>query len=187
MSRKSNTPKLTEQQDIFCQEYIVDLNATQAAIRAGYSPASANEQASRMLAKANIQDRVNKLAAARAARTQTTADRVLMELGKLGLSDVRKLFDDKGGLLPPNLWPDDIAVAVSSVEVEELFDGYGEDRTQIGYTKKVKLWDKTKALELIGKHLKLFTDKVEHDFRGQLQVEEITYEAEFTRLPDKPE
>lgn len=162
---------LTPKQEQFCREYIVDLNATQAAIRAGYSEKTAREQASRLLSKVNVGTRIQSLMNARAKRVEVNADTILRELLKLALSDLRKLFDDKGQLLPPDQWPDDAAVAVASVEVEELFDGYGEERHQIGFTKKVKFWDKPRALELLGKHLKLFTDRVEHS--GKVTLEEL--------------
>lgn len=109
--------------------------------------------------------------AERSKRTAIDADTILRELLKLATSDLRKLFDEKGALLPADQWPDDVAAAVASVEVDELFEGYGQEREQIGYTKKVKFWDKTKSLELLGKHLKLFTDKIEHS--GQLTLEQL--------------
>lgn len=187
MSRKSNTPKLTEQQDIFCQEYLIDLNGTQAAIRAGYSEHTASEQAARLLGKVIIQDRVNALMQKREKRTEASANRVLEELAKIGLADIRKLFDVDGKMLPPDRWPDEIAASVSSLEIEEKkmqvigFDGEVEEKVT-SVLKRVRFWDKTKALEMIGKHLKLFVDRVEHEV---VNSEDTTYEAEFTRLPDK--
>jgi phage terminase small subunit len=165
--------KLTPQQELFCQEYVKDLNGTQAAIRAGYAaqPASARVQASRLLTKANLSERIKALFDERKHRIQVDGDTVLRELLKLATSDLRKLFDDAGTLLPPDKWPDDTAIAVSSVEVEELFEGYGPDRHQIGYTKKIKFWDKPKSLELLGKHLKLFTEKIEHS--GKVTLEDL--------------
>jgi hypothetical protein len=90
------------------------------------------------------------------ATLERDGDRVLNEFGTIGFSDVRKLFSPDGGLLPPNQWPDDIAPAVSSVEVDELYEGSGRDRCQIGWTKKVKLWNKNDALTKLGENLKLF-------------------------------
>jgi phage terminase small subunit len=167
---------MTAQQELFCLEYVKDLNGTQAAIRAGYSPKTAQEQASRLLSKAIISERLQALLDARFKRVQLDGDTILRELLRLATSDLRKLFDDKGGLLPPHQWPDDAAVAVSSVEVEELFDGYGEERHQIGFTKKVKFWDKPKSLELLGKHLKLFIEQVNHT--GKLTIEDLVIDSD---------
>jgi phage terminase small subunit len=170
MAKKAQLGTLNDQQERFCQEYVVDLNGTKAAARAGYSEKGAHVEASRLLRNPKVTARLSELQAARSKRTQITSDMVLLELAKLANSDLRRLFNANGELLPPSEWPDDVALAVSSVEVEELFDGYGQDRTQIGYTKKVKFWDKPKALELLGKHLKLFTDKVEHSASESLEA-----------------
>lgn len=153
---------LNDKQRQFCAEYIVDLNGTQAAIRAGYSAKTARAIAQELLVKPEVVAKVQALMDERASRTQVTADRVITEVARLGFADLRKLFDDKGALLPVDQWPDDIAPAVSSVEVDELFEGFGDNRVQVGYTKKVKLWDKGKALEMLGRHLKLFVDRTEH-------------------------
>lgn len=152
---------LNDKQRLFCAEYIVDLNATRAAVRAGYSERTAKQIAQELLVKAEVVAKVQSLMDERANRTQVTADRVITEVARLGFADLRKLFDDKGALRPVQEWPDEIAAAVASVEVDELFEGFGENRVQVGYTKKVKLWDKGKALEMLGRHLKLFVERTE--------------------------
>lgn len=146
----------TDNQRAFVQEYLIDLNATQAAIRAGYSQDSARQEGSRLLSHAAIQAALELAKEQRAKRVEITADRVLRELLALATSDLRKCFDPSGALLPPDSWPDDVAPAMASVEVEELFEGQGKDRTQIGFTKKVKLWDKNTALDKLGRHLGLW-------------------------------
>lgn len=153
---------LNEKQRLFCAEYLVDLNATAAAIRAGYSTKTARSIAQELLVKPEVIAKVQVLMDERSKRTEVTADRVITEVARLGFADLRKLFNAQGGLLPVNDWPDEVAAAVASVEVDELFEGFGENRHQIGYTKKVKLWDKGKALELLGRHLKLWVERVEH-------------------------
>lgn len=158
MKNKSLTPK----QKRFVGEYLIDLNATQAAIRSGYSAKRAQEIGWQQLQKTTVQAAIQEAIAERERRTEITQDRVLRELGRIGFSDIRQLFTIDGTLLAPHDWPDDIAAAVSSVEVDELFEGRGEVRVSIGYTRKVKLWEKNSALEKIGKHLKMFTDKLEH-------------------------
>jgi phage terminase small subunit len=163
MSKRKPGQTLTDRQRTFCEEYLVDLNAAQAAIRAGYSAKTARVIANETLAKPAVAAYLQQLLAERSQRTQVTADRVITEVARLGFSDVRKLFDPLSGqLLAPSEWPDDVAAAVSSIEVEELMGGTGPDRTQIGWTKKVKLWDKPKSLEMLGRHLKLWVERHEH-------------------------
>lgn len=164
---------LTPQQERFCEEYLKDLNATRACERAGYK---GNEKTlaatgSRLLRIDKVTVRCQEMMNARSERTKVDSDTILRELLKLATSDLRKLFQENGALKNPDEWPDDVAMAVAGVEVLEEFEGYGEDRTWIGYTKKVKFWDKPKALELLGKHLKLFTDKVEHS--GKVTLEDL--------------
>lgn len=151
--------KLEPRQELFCREYLADLNGTQAAIRTGYSPKTANVQAARMLAKGNIAARVEELKAKRATRLEITADRVLLEMSRIALSDTRKLFDDAGRLRPVSEWDDDMAAAVSGVDVAEETERRG-GRHITTYTKKVKLWDKINALVKLGQHLGMFREQV---------------------------
>ncbi len=144
---------LTPQQRRFVDEYLVDLNATRAAIRAGYSEKTAVQQASRLLTNVNVQAAVAEAQAARAARVGITADNVLRELARLGLSDVRRMFRDDR-LLNPGEWTDDAAAAVAGIEVDKRKDP-GEDGEYYTVT-KIKLWDKNSALEKLCKHLGLF-------------------------------
>lgn len=159
---------LTDKQEAFCREYIVDLNGTRAAIRAGFSEHTASEQAVRLLKDPNVSAFVQKLMDARSKRVEIKSDDVLGGLKKLSESDLRKLFAPNGTLLPVPEWPDDVAPCVSSVEVEELFEMVNGERVWTGYTKKIKFWDKPKSFELLGKHKKLFTDRVEHS--GEVEI-----------------
>ncbi|KAA0970298.1 terminase small subunit [Aureimonas fodinaquatilis] len=152
----------------FVEEYLVDLNATRAAIRAGYSARSAEVTGHRLLRDAKIADAISNAQRDRSRRTELTVDRVLLELGRIGLSDIRGAFTDKGSLLPPEEWTDDFAASVAAVEVisrntnEKDEDG----RTVIEHVHKVRLWDKNSALEKIGKHLAMFIDRHEHTGKG---------------------
>nr|BFD63169.1 terminase small subunit [Bdellovibrio sp. HM001] len=158
---KNEGSELTDKQKIFVLEYLVDLNATQAAIRAGYSEKSARCIASENMDNPKIQAEIQRQMDARASKVGVTSELVLGELLKIATFDIRRLYNADGSMLKPSEWPDDVAKAVAGVDIEDLFDGHGEDRQQIGYTKKVKIWDKPKSLELLGRHLKLFTDKIE--------------------------
>lgn len=151
--------KLTPKQEMFVKEFLVDLNATQAAIRAGYSERTANEQGARLLANASISDAVAKAMKKRSERTEVTADRVLKEYAKLAFFDPRKLYRDDGSPIPIKELDDETAAAVAGLDIQELYDKEGNF---IGYTKKYKLSDKIRALDSIAKHLGMFVDRVEH-------------------------
>jgi phage terminase small subunit len=153
--------KLTPKQARFVEEYLLDLNATQAAIRAGFSARTANKIGAQLLAKPLVSKALEEALAARAARVQVKADDVLRELLRIATVDVRQAFDEHGNLKPVKDLPEDVARAIAGIDVDELWEGRGEDREQIGVTRKVKFWDKPRALELLGKHLKMFTEKVE--------------------------
>jgi len=159
---------LTPKQRRFVDEYLVDLNATQAAIRAGYSARTARSIAEENLTKPDIAEAIAAAQAARAERTQVTADRVLRELARIAFSDIRTLFDSKGGLRKVADLSDDEAAAFAAVDASEIFEGRGEDREHVGYLKKVKLWDKLAALRLAMLHLGLLKEKVEH--KGEMKI-----------------
>ena len=165
--------KLTKKQELFVKEYLIDLNATQAAIRAGYSKKTSysigEENLKKPVIAAAIQEAMNN----RATRIEITADRVLEEIAKLAFFDPRKFFNSDGSPIPIQSLDDDTAMALSGIDVLEEYVGTGKDRVFIGYTKKFKLADKKASLELLGKHLKLFTDKVEIDLSESL-AEAIT-------------
>lgn len=148
---------MTPKQERFCQEYLIDLNATQAAIRAGYSTKTATKIASENLTKPDVKSRLQELMASRAEATDIDAQWVLKRLAKIADFDIRKMFDDNGNLLPIKLIDEDSAYAIAAIDIGELTSG--EDF--LTQTKKFKAADRLKALELIGKHLAMFTDRVE--------------------------
>ena len=103
--------KLTPKQKAFVSEYLIDLNATQAAIRAGYSPKTANEQGARLLANVSIAQTIQKAMQDREQRTEITQDRVLQEYARLAFYDPRKLFQPDGTPKPIEALDDDAAHA----------------------------------------------------------------------------
>ena len=153
----------------FVAEYMKDQNGTQAAIRAGYSKRTANEQAVRILAHPEVHKRIEQ----KLQKYEVTAERVIAELGRLAFSDLRQLYAPDGQLKPQAEWPEDIARAVAGVEQEEIFewDNEAKERKNIGDLRKVKLWSKNHALETLAKHFKLLTDKVEHS--GSVTLEQL--------------
>lgn len=164
----------------FVAEYLVDLNATQAAIRAGYAPGSAAVTGCKLLRTAKVKSAVAAAMAERQRRTAITQDAVLEELWRVAKSDLAKAFDKDGCLLPIHEMPEEARAALAGLETEELFEGKGEERVQTGQSRKVKHWDKVKALELVGKHLGMFKEKVEMSGEGggPLVVEVRTYKGE---------
>lgn len=160
--------KLTPKQLRFVDEYLVDLNATQAAIRAGYSAKTANEQGARLLANVSVQAALSERMKAREQRTEITQDMVVAELAKIAFSDQRKvmMWGPSGVKLrdSESLTEDDAAI-VSEVS---------ETITAAGGSLKLKTHDKVKALELLGKHLGMFKDKVEITGRNGGPVESQT-------------
>lgn len=152
---------LNDQHELFCLEYLKDLNGTKAAERAGYSAKSAAQQASRLLTNAKITDRITALKAQQFETVQVDANVILRELLRLATVDLGGAYDDEGKLLPIKKMPEDVRRAIAGIEVFEEYEGSGKDREYIGDTVKVKIFDKNRSLELLGKHLKLFTDRVE--------------------------
>ena len=153
--------KLTEKQKRFCDEYLIDLNATQAAIRAGYSAKTAQAQSARLLSFVIIQSYLQEAIAKREARTAITQDKVLREYARLAFFDPRNLFDAHGNPLDITMLDDDTAACVAGLEVLEEFEGYGEQRELIGYVKKYKIANKLGALDSVARHLGMFTDRLQ--------------------------
>lgn len=147
----------------FVEEYLLDLNAKQAAIRAGYSPKTAVVQGSRLLTNANVAAAIAAGKAERAERVGISADRVLTELAKLGfanMADYMKTTSDGDPRLDFSALSRDQAAALTEVTVEDFVEGRGEDARDVRRV-KFKLADKRAALVDIGKHLGLFLDRQE--------------------------
>lgn len=155
--------KLTGRQRKFVYEYLKDRHATNAAIRAGYGKAGADAVGSRLLARPHIKAAIETALLRIEERAEVSAAKVLEELWKIGNVDIRRAFGPDGRLLPIKDIPDDVAKAISGIDEDELFEGVGRDREQVGITKKVRFWPKHEALVALGKHFKLFTEKIEFD------------------------
>src|SRR5690606_8095004 len=125
---------LNEKQQRFCLEYLIDYNATQAAIRAGYSPKTAGQQGFDLLKKLEIQEFIKMSSQKTFNKLEITRERVMQEIARLAFVDIRKLYDEEGRLLNIRSIDSDTAAAVCGLEVDELFEGTGQDRTQVGVT-----------------------------------------------------
>jgi phage terminase small subunit len=150
MSQKST---LTELQRRFSEEYIIDFNGTQAAIRAGYSKNGAGQAAAKCLDNSEVQSLIAELVKKQSDRTGVEADKVVNELSKIAFSDVRSLFNEEGDPLTAKELSDKISGAVSSIKITET------DQTVKSYnrvTKRVyeyKFWDKLEALTTLLRRL----------------------------------
>lgn len=146
--------KLTKKQQLFVDEYLIDLNATQAAIRAGYSVNTANEQGSQNLAKLSIQQAIAERMAERSKRTGVNQDRVVLELAKIAFVKMTDIVDSNGKI--KDTATDDDLSCIESVK-------YKHSDTDTGYSveREVKISPKLKALELLGKHLGMWNDKID--------------------------
>lgn len=172
--------KLRAKQQAFVNEYVVDKNATQAAIRAGYSQKTAYSIGHENLSKPEIAEAIETALAKLAEKTAITAERVLSELGKIGFVDIRKLFTPSGQLVELTELDDDTAAAVSSIEVvTKVVPGSEDAETglkDVEHVHKIKLWDKRAALVDLGKHLGLFVERHEHTGKdgGPIEYREMS-------------
>lgn len=137
----------------FVFEYLVDYNATQAAIRAGYSERSAGAIGHELLKKPKILEAVAAAAEGRLERAKINADYVLERLLEIDQMDIADILTDGGELLPPNQWPKVWRTYISGMDLAELFEGQGSERELVGVLKKIKWPDKVRNLELLGKHV----------------------------------
>lgn len=155
---------MTDAQKRFCDEYLIDLNATRA-YKVAYprckKDETANAASSRMLRNVKVQECISEKQKEIEKRTEVTQDMVIKELAKIAFLDIRKLYTENGQLKNVADIDSDTAGAISSLETLEEYEGYGDDREKIGDTQKVRLLDKTKALELLGRHLGIFNDKMD--------------------------
>ena len=142
---------MTKKQKRFVEEYLIDLNATQAAIRAGYSPHTAKDIGCENLAKPNIAAAVSQAMAERSRRTGINQDRVLQELARIGFAKITDVVDPETAKIRPDASDDDLA-CIQSIKIKP---------NEFGTEQEVKLYDKKSALVDLGKHLGLFKDKLE--------------------------
>ena len=171
------TPRLRPKQQRFVQEYMIDLNGTRAAIRAGYSPRTAASIANENLRKPEIAAAIDAARTEMQVRTEVTADRVIQELAKIAFLDARKLFSADGSLKAVHELDDDTAAALVSLDVRLTESESGE----ITKTARIKLADKRAALVDLGRHLGIFDVKREQEAENPLA--RLIHEVQGTALP----
>lgn len=147
--------RMTEKQKRFVEEYLIDLNATQAAIRAGYSPKYADREGHKLVENSRVSEAIEKALAERSRRTGINQDRVVQELAKIAFVKITDVVNDDCEILPDADEAD--LAAIESVKVKSIPTKSGE----VGVEREIKLSSKLKALELLGKHLGMWNDKLD--------------------------
>lgn len=165
---------LTARQQKFVDEYLVDLNASKAAVRAGYAEKYAGANIDKLLKNTEIASEISKKQIERSKRTEITQDRVLLEIARLAFNDPRKAFDDNNALLPVKQWPDEVAASISSIKTKEITDSEGNT---VGISQEVKFWDKSKNLDLAARHLGMLNDKLELGGSIQFTLDQADQDA----------
>ena len=191
---------LTDKQKRFCEEYLIALNATQAAIRAGYSPKTAEQTASRLLRNVKVQEYIAKRQKELSRSTQITQERVIKELALIAFSNnadyarvvEKKMQTEVDGMLVDVLGEDGKPIMYRTVEpvlTDELTE---EQKRALAVIKKgrdgleVKSFDKVRALELLGKHLGIFTEKIEANVNDttRSELQELLAQRKARGEPD---
>ena len=163
--------KLSPRQELFVKEYLIDLNATQAAIRAGYSIKTAQEQAYQLLQKPSVQAAIAEAKKDRSAQTQIDANYVLNRLVEIDQMDVLDILTDEGNIKPVRDWPKVWRITLSGMDVNRLSSLEGSDgQTYESIMQKIKWPDKVKNLEMIGKHVTVGAFKEKLELSGGLTL-----------------
>lgn len=156
--------KLTDKQKRFADEYLIDLNATQAAIRAGYSPATAEQQGSRLLSNVKVRAYIDERMAELSKRTGVNQERIIRELARIAFVNPPDVVDMDEATISPYATEDDTA-AIASVKVKRIPTQDGE-----GVEREIRFADKIKALELLGKRFGMWLDRQQVDVQGAVQI-----------------
>lgn len=148
---------LTDKQRKFVAEYLIDLNATQAAIRAGYSEATAHSSGPRLLENVGVAAAIAERTEKHAAKLDITAEKVLAAIAEIAFGDVRKMFTEDGALVRPHEWDDETAASVAGMDVVTVSAGEG----MVEHVAKIKRTDRLRALDMLARHHSLYNDKLE--------------------------
>lgn len=169
--------ELTIRENCFVEEYLIDLNATQAAIRAGYSPKTARQIASELLSKPNISVAIARAMAERSKRTGITQDRVLTELAKVAFLKMTDVVDAEGRIREDATDEDKACIESIKYKSSTTDGGFSEER-------EVKVSSKLKALEMVGRHLGMFESETS---KAQMQIARERLELEKKRVAGENE
>jgi len=182
LSRK--TPEvLTTQDELFVKEYLIDLNATAAWIRAGGNPANADKVGPRKAKKGLVSIAIARAMAERSKRVGISGDRIVMELARIGLGDPRVLFNPDGSLRAPTDYGADDAAMIEGIKTRRIVEADSEGKMVPVEIQEVKLASKLGALTALGRHLGIFNDKMELTVTTPLSQ---ALDAAFKRTGSKP-
>lgn len=165
--KKSKVLTLNLRQKLFCEEYIIDYNATQATIRAGYSSKGAAVAGGKLLKREDVQEYIAELREETQKRNQITLDECIGLLTDIATADIADMYNDDGSMKPIKDIPKATRMAVGAIDTEELFIGRGDNRTKIGTIKKGKIIDRTAAIRDLIKHFGGFR---EHNEQSKTEV-----------------
>lgn len=177
--------QLTPKQQAFVDEYVVDFNGKQAAIRAGYAEGSATGQASRMLTYENVHEAIQLAIKERSDRTKIDADWLLVHLSEMAKADTNDILDDDGHFLPIREWPLIWRQMTQGIDIQKARVGYEGEDSDWADVMKAKFVDRLKVAELAGKHVgvRAFKEVVEHE--GTITLESILATANGGKSKDK--
>jgi len=177
----TKTRKLTKKQKFFVAEYQKDWNGTQAAIRAKFSERTASEKAYELIHKNSlVKEAIERAVTENLRKVGVHSERVLTELARVALSDLRNLYKEDGSLKLPHEWSDEAAAAVAGVEVYEEYEGKGVERKHVGTTKKVRTFDKVRALEILSKNLGIIGNGKHRDEDDEEEVGRVLTTLELS-------
>lgn len=163
---------LTPKQKLFKSAYLANgMNATQAAITAGYSKKTAKSQGARLLTNVDIRDAIAGRSEKALAKIDFSVDRTLEFVARLAFFDPKDLFEDDGSLKQMKDIPEEARTVLAGLEVTEIFEGDGDQKHAMGLLKKVKLSDRLNALDKLMRYHSLFRDKIEHV--GKITLESL--------------
>ncbi|EJZ17377.1 terminase small subunit [Rhizobium sp. Pop5] len=169
--------ELTARQRLFVAEYLKDLNATQAAVRAGFSGKSKDTPV-RLMANEAVRAEIERALGARLEKLEITAERVLAAIADIAFGDVRDVFDEEGALKAPSEWDDRTAAAVAGLELNTLAKARGD----VVHVAKIKRADRLKALDMLARHHSLYHDRLE--IKGLEALSERLARAKARRAGD---
>ncbi|WP_109437828.1 terminase small subunit [Aquimarina sp. AU119] len=151
---KINKPdNLNAKQKRFCEEYVIDLNATQAAIRSGYSKKTARSQAQRLLTKVDIQNYIKSLQSEIQDRNKITVDECVQILANIARFDISEVYNELGGMKAIAEIPKEHRTAITGIESEQQFDFMDGEKIPAGIIKKIRTSGKESAIDKLMKHL----------------------------------
>jgi len=154
--------KLSPKQRLFIKHYRLNHNGKQAAIAAGYTKRSAEVTASRLLRNAKVAAELGEQQKQLEEKLEVSVEWVVKRLMRRADFDVRKFYREDGSLRPIAELDEETAYALQGLEIEKLYEHFGKGQAAAtGTLTKIKFADRDRALELLGRHLKMFTDKVE--------------------------